>query len=615
MKQAIIIPSFRTWLANDKNVAVEGSFWDSNNIEIRKHADYVTLNRAVTEQYETDSQVNAIGLFIPWNSSGLFINAITAFCDNWKVFDRQNGEIWREPWNASIRNIASINGYNYIITASALHRFQNQMYINVLPATSFSSGWSGTNWSFSGWAVHATGSTASLTQTSPITTIIGQRYHIVTIVSTGFSWTCTVSIGGATSSNLVAGRNDIYLTATSTAWVSFTPSSTFNGTITFLYVDRVSETTSPSGSWVQVNYKTYTGNGSKAKRPFINVSWDLIVWVGTHVMRLNVDGTLIEWTAGTTQPVIGWLDGEIFALTQIGTNIYVWCNNWASTNMYIWDGLSSRPSQKINVADKPVINVALLANQHYWWATKGDTSQRYVFVWDGYNQQTVSKSDIIQSVSGTEEQDRLAIYGNNTNAIETYGDIVYLPWYGKVFWFWKYYNGFPTGLTKEFTYDVWECTALLTGSEIPNSSTAAEFYMCVWFNGIWGDAGKGIVWLVDFRDWNGGYATSGSIETMEYIGDNLWQAKNNIKMLVPFMLGNSACSIKVYTKKDQWSYVLQNTLTTTDYGTGFTVAELTSFQEEWHTLQFKFELITSSATYTPRLYVGFTNLYTNVELR
>ena len=53
--------------------------------------------------------------------------------------------------------------------------------------------------------------------------------------------------------------------------------------------------------------------------------------------RLNKDATLIEYSTTQESPVIGGLDGTVYAITQIATNIYVWCNNGADTNIYMWD--------------------------------------------------------------------------------------------------------------------------------------------------------------------------------------------------------------------------------------------------------------------------------------
>jgi hypothetical protein len=46
----------------------------------------------------------------------------------------------------------------------------------------------------------------------------------------------------------------------------------------------------------------------------------------------------------------------------------------------MWDGTFNRPAQKITIADRPIINVALLSNQHYWWSQKSEKSQKFVHV-------------------------------------------------------------------------------------------------------------------------------------------------------------------------------------------------------------------------------------------
>ncbi len=99
--------------------------------------------------------------------------------------------------------------------------------------------------------------------------------------------------------------------------------------------------------------------------------------------------------------------------------------------------MTNRPSEKIIIADKPVINCALLNNQHYWWTQKGIKGQKYAFQGAGYQNNPIVKSDIPRDVTAissyatgniqTYENDRLCFYGEQTNAIETFGDIIYLP--------------------------------------------------------------------------------------------------------------------------------------------------------------------------------------------
>ena len=71
--------------------------------------------------------------------------------------------------------------------------------------------------------------------------------------------------------------------------------------------------------------------------------------------------------------------------------------------------------------------------------------------------------------------------------------------------------------------------------------------------------------IIDFREWNGSYASTGYVDTMEYSEGNIGVPKNLKKFLVPIELVNANCSIKVYTNVDQAGFTLQKTLTTTDY--------------------------------------------------
>lgn len=611
----IVISSFQWGLANDKNRGQKWAFWDAQGIEIRKNSEYVTLNRGVTETFSSvgiTSPVVAITTtnYVDSSSSNsvsFLINELNAFTSNWKIYENSTWEIWSLPSSDTITNVFNTGWYNYILGWSSLYRFTNAVRENILATNTFSSGWTGTNWSFTSWALHTAWSTVALTQSSPLVTVIGERYHIICDLWISFSGTCTVSIGWTTSSNLTIGRNDIYLTTSTTAWISFTPSSTFDGTISYVRVDRVSDLA--SSNWLGIKL-LWSLTASQTRRPVISFYWDLIIWDWTQVARYNKDGTIQVFSTATEYPVIGWLDGTVYAITQIWSNIYVWCNNGWSTNMYIWDWLSSRPTQKVTYPDKPVINVALLNNQHYWWTEKGTQSIKSVMIWEWYQVQRYITSDI-PNAFGTEtldDPDRLALYWTYTNAIETYGDIVYFPWYGKIYGFGWYFPWDPVAFNKEITFNGTECTAMLTvltgGIGIWSNIKDFTPYMTIAYLRSW----VYYLWIIDFRDYNWTYVSDGYLETMEYLGGNLWIEKNQKKLLVPFYLPHSSTSIEVYERKNQaGSYTLIKTINTTDYGTGFNVAEIADTWK-WNTIQWKFKLITSNATYSPRLYVGITNI-------
>lgn len=607
MEKSIVINSFQWGLSNTKTVGQTGSFYDSKAIDYRKNPEYVSLNRLVSEQSTfytwTNAKPNVIALtnYSWWWTVASETNL---FCQDWRVYEQATGEIYY--WDGgAILNLANLNGYNYMLCETKIERFVNAVRSNVLATNTFASGWTGTNWTT---GTHTAWSTVAYTQSSPIVTVTGERYHIIVDVTSQSAWTCTVTIWGTTSSNLAVWRNDIYLVTANTNGVSFTPSNDSTIVLSYVRVDRVSTLASPDGLWVDNSYKSLTTTWV-TKRPYINFFWDLIFGNGSGVARLNKDETLIEYSTTVENPVIGWLDWTVYAITQIATNIYVWCNNWGTTNIYLWDGVSTRPSQKLTIADRPIINVALLSNQHYWWSQKWVQSQKFVHIGENLQNQVVVKSDIPRDPTSANnyEQDRLALYWEQTNAIETFGDYIFLPWYGKIYSFGSYYPGISKSLNKEFTYDGGECTAMLTSTNYASNwtPTVADYYMLVTYknnNITLARPGTYYLGIIDFREWNGSYATTGYVDTMEYSEGNIWVPKNLKKFLVPIELVNSNCSIKVYTNVDQAGFTLQKTLTTTDYWTGFTVAEFT-VSIKWHTLQVRYELITTSSTYSPRLYV------------
>ena len=606
----LLINSFQWWLSLTKTLGQEGSFFDCQNIDYRKNPEFITLNRKVTEQSWTiPSKPNAIAL-TNYQASSNLIDEVNVFCEDWKIYEASTGEIY-STGGSPIYNIANLNGYNYLLCSDRIERFQNAVRSNVLATDNFSSGWTGTNWSA---GTHTAWSTTAYTQSSPITTVSGERYHIVVEVISQSAWTCTVSIGWTTSSNLVVGRNDIYLVTSTTAWISFNPSSTSTIVLSYVRVDRVSTLASPDGLWVDNGWKTLT-TSNVTKRPFINFYWDLIFGNGSSVARLNKDDTVIEYNSTTEWPVIGGLDWTVYAITQISTNVYVWCNNGANTNLYMWDGVSSRPSQKLTISDRPIINTALLSNQHYWWSQKWVKSQKFVHIGENLQNQVIVKSDIPRDPTSASNypEDRLALYGEQTNAIETFWDYIFLPGYGEIFSFGKYYPWLKASLNKEFSFNGGECTAMLTTSNpwTGYSSLVTDYFLLLTYQ----RSSNYYLGIVDFREWNGNYASSGYIETMEYSNGNSGAEKNLSKIIVPIMLGNSACSIKVYTNIDQAGYSELKTLNSTNNGTGFTLAEITPSVSKWHTLQYKFELITSSATYSPRLYVWVNTLFEQTALK
>lgn len=109
---------------------------------------------------------------------------------------------------------------------------------------------------------------------------------------------------------------------------------------------------------------------------------------------------------------------------------------------------------------------------------------------------------------------------------------------------------------------------------------------------------------IDMRDWNGGYAPQGFIDTIEYMSSSTDVENEAKKYTIRFNLPHSSTSIKVYKNVNRAGFVEHKTINTADYGTGFDVSEVGE-NGTWDTIQYRFELITSNSTYSPELFIGF----------
>ncbi len=346
-----------------------------------------------------------------------------------------------------------------------------------------------------------------------------------------------------------------------------------------------------------------------SKRPALDFYWDLIFWDGTQVGRYNKDWTLVIYSTSIENPVIGGLDWTVYAITRIWPNVYVWCNDWRDTNLYVWDGLSSRPIQKITYAGKPIVNVAVLWAQHYWWSQKSVNSIKNVFIGESYQPTRYITSNVPNGLSSWTDNDEniLWIFWTNTNAIETVNDMVYLPGYGRIFGFGKYFPNQFTSLNRDLLFDGSECTVMLAGYVVDNGSVDpvdCSNLLAIAYKDLSGNYQVG---YYDFADYNGYYTSTWYIESLEYVSSWLVQWENQNKFILPIELTNSACTITVSVQRNRsWTYTPIKTITSADYWIGYETAELKDVGN-WDVIQFRFDLATSDTNYSPKLRVGMTN--------
>lgn len=345
-------------------------------------------------------------------------------------------------------------------------------------------------------------------------------------------------------------------------------------------------------------------SANQTQRPWIDIDWDLIIWDGNAVARYNKDTSFVVFNPVIEDQVIWWLIWTVYAITQIWPNVYVWCNNGNNTNLYIWDWQSSQPSELITYPDKPVINVALLWAQHYWWSQKAVTAIKNILIGSGYEPTRYMTSDVPNNLSTGADNDnnRIGLYGTNTNAIETINDIVYLPGYGRIFGFGKYFPNQPIALNREFTFNGSECTVMLAG-KVTNNSVDLSSQLAIGYK----NGSNYFTGYYDFKDYNGLYTSEWYIESMEYVAAWTTQWEEQRTFIVPFELTNAACTIEVsvqINRSGTWNSI--KTIGSTAYWIDYNTAELKDIGK-WDVIQFRFDLATSNTTYSPKLRVGMTN--------
>ena len=375
-----------------------------------------------------------------------------------------------------------------------------------------------------------------------------------------------------------------------------------------IWTSRLHEFISPTT--VTEDVKVFTKSNST--RPVLNFYWDLIIWDGNSIIRYNKDWSFFEdATASTESPILRWLDGIIYSITQVWPNIYVWCNSGTNTNMYIWDGVSNKPTQKVTYNDIPVKNVALLWNQHYWWSAKSDSSIRQILIGESYSPQTYIKSDFPAYDILTQKdnsKNRMIIaskWDNYVNAIETVNDIIMLPWIGRIYWFGRYFPWQKFSFSNDFTIAGTYITAMSSWGMTTGGRDAGWFLAVSIEN-----SGSYDINLINlWQDWASPwiiYALSGWVESMEYVAPTYADWENSKKIVFSYEIPSINQSIKVYVKYDRASsYTLIRTITSADW-IGYKTIEVND-SAKWRTKQLKFELITTDSSVSPKVYVPILN--------
>jgi hypothetical protein len=191
----------------------------------------------------------------------------------------------------------------------------------VIGTTELSSGYAGTNWTGSGltWT-HVTGSTANLTAT--VTNNPDGAYRVIMTITGRTAGTVTVSLKGDPITSSISATSTLYFNYVSTTGLVVTPTSDFDGTITFNVVSITPATPviSTENSSGTVNYQQRINSnggvmtmGNNAGGVSLGAS---VTCIGIVAGRFNITGD--NFTA--IGPYAGSANKTGSSWTAIGSN-------------------------------------------------------------------------------------------------------------------------------------------------------------------------------------------------------------------------------------------------------------------------------------------------------
>lgn len=158
--------------------------------------------------------------------------------------------------------------------------------------------------------------------------------------------------------------------------------------------------------WTWVSYASLWLSINFYFAPFITFAWKIFIASWSNIYIIN--GTL--FTLETTVSLLSWWQARWISKIWDQFNIYL--NYGQSSIQYIWDGVSDTVYNIINWYDKSILNIANINNIDYV------VCEDWLYIADGYQPTCLYQRFFISEY---------------TNAIETYRNKIFIPWYKCVY--------------------------------------------------------------------------------------------------------------------------------------------------------------------------------------
>lgn len=526
--QRLLINKFYGWISNDPSIWWVGSLYNAEWVDVHSDTKYIQLSK--NNWYENllntrvgwyitssiyESNADYVEASYDWYLSWVLNNSI----NNWYItqWDYGNiynlGKITNPAWNTFWFWLTSDSFIYWAFTTNgnALWTYKDTSSW-LVDEPSFSAIWSWTvwtNWAISNWsATHTTWDTAVLSQT--ITPTTSQKYRVVINQSSLITtWSCIVKIAWVTITTLTTSNENTYIIELYTAsWVSelleFIPSSDYDGSIRSVYVQEY--------NILDVS-KTFTKYS-----PYLISQSFILAWNWNVITEID----MTTWTP-VIQDILTidkWF--TIRWLTRIADQYFIYSTDWANTRQYLRNWVDATVTRQITWVDKPVQNVANLANIDYivtWTSNRQSISivnwtqlQPLIISWDWIN-----------------VDNRKYINTDSTNSIETFWNRILMWWDGGIFSFWKRTPWLPNALIKEFTH-AW--------AYITNMFFREDIWYNLYYYYRWTVAG--VLWNYRVSNylawWSPNYWTLPYNTWWVQFNPNYWVTYSNLKILEKYTL-------------------------------------------------------------------------------
>jgi hypothetical protein len=550
----IVLQKWNWWISNDPNVWQPGSFAYGEWIEIRTDSKKFTMSLNTWNEsmltsninnYPTSLQVSSTSNYLIFHKNWEISNINKNYIDSWNYVTKLSNYLYNS-WVIQTNNWTKW----FIIAGNTLYKWTYDSNDSALWLYISNSSWLWTNMNFSSWwtwwtytwsdwtftwwdAKHTIWNTTTLSQTlSPNS---WDSYRIEARAYSITAWSCIVKMWWQTIWTLTSTNNTVIWIRTTTSaseMLEFTPTSDFNWYIQDVAVQTYTLT-------------SQTASFSNESAPILIGQNTFYVWNWSKLVK--VDTSLSNWVI--SDALIIDLDYTIKWITRIWDQILIYASNWSAWKQYLWDWASTTSQRQITWVDKPIQNVANFANTDYvitWWGSAWKTQFWRV---DGYQLTLINQNN----VNNNPYNERIYFSAKNTNAIETIGTKLLIPWLWWIYTYGQFSPWMSDSLVKEYTNN-W----VLWWNTNSNYWNITALYYSEWSDASLWIVWQWNVWWIDWVYMRRQYVFWNYFSTTEpwYLQTNpiFWDCLSNKKNTRRFTLWvkwtNGKNFINVYSKND-----------------------------------------------------------------